>query len=230
LEEKETETKHPAYYSRRESLILTEFSQPAMPAEMGLLKGISTLRSIREFKPDPIPKETLTAILEAATKAASGSNSQPWEFIVVQDPKVKAELTRPMLEKWMKRLAAANMSPRMRKVYDDATEMLRNTEKVPAIIYCCFDRNKAGRSEEVQYASILPAVQNLMLAAHALGLGTCLTVHGSTSTRGEPEVKKILRIPDQVKIACLIYLGYPTRKHVPPRRKPLSNYVHYDTW
>jgi nitroreductase len=201
-----------------------------MPSEMSLLDGINTLRSVREFKPDPIPKEALTTVLEAATKAASGSNTQPWEFIVVQDPKVKARLTKPMLETWMKRLAASSMSPTMRQVYDDATEMLRNTEKVPAIIYCCFDRNKSSKSEEVQYASIMPAVQNLMLAAHALGLGTCLTVHGSTSTRGEPEVKNILGIPDHVKIACLVYLGYPARKYGPPRRKPVERHTHYNSW
>jgi len=198
--------------------------------ELTLLEGINSLRSIREFKLNSIPKEVLDKILEAATKAASGSNTQPWEFIVIQDPNVKARLKGPMLETWMKRLAASNMSSRMRKVYDDATEMLRNTEKVPAIVYCCFDRNKSSKSEEVQYASILPSVQNLMLAAHALGLGTCLTVHGSTSTRGEPEVKKILGVPDHVKIACLVYLGYPTREYGPPRRRPLKNYVHYDAW
>ncbi len=201
-----------------------------MPSEITLLKGINSLRSIRQFKPDPVPKETVKIILEAASRAASGSNTQPWEFVVVQDPKVKAALTRPMLETWMKRIAGGGMSPRMREVYDDATEMLRNTEQVPAIIYCCFDLNRASKSEEVQYASILPAVQNLMLAAHALGLGTCLTVHGSTSTRGEPEVKKLLGIPDHVKIACLIYLGYPTRRYGPPKRKPIEKYVHYDAW
>src|SRR6266702_6269985 len=196
--------------------------------EPTLLEGINSLRSIREFKPDPIPRHVLTKILEAATRAASGSNAQPWEFIVVQDPKVKARLKGPMLETWMKRLAASNMSSQMRKVYDDATEMLRNTEKVPAIVYCCFDRNKSSKSEEVQYASILPSVQNLMLAAHVLGLGTFLTVHGSTSTRGEPEVKKILGVPDHVKIACLIYLGFPAMRLGPPKRKPMEKFVHYD--
>ena len=201
-----------------------------MQREPTLLEGINSLRSIREFKPDQIPREVLTKILEAATKAASGSNTQPWEFIVVQEPKVKARLKGPMLETWMKRLAASNMSSQMRKVYDDATEMLRNTEKVPAIVYCCFDRNKSSKSEEVQYASILPSVQNLMLAAHAMGIGTCITVHGSTSTRGEPEVKAILGIPNNIKIACLVYLGYPTKHYGPPKRIPVTNYVHYDAW
>jgi len=201
-----------------------------MPREMPLLEGINTLRSVRQFRPDLVPKETLHKILEAASKAASGSNTQPWEFIVVQDPKVKARLTEPMLETWMRRLAGANLSARMREVYDQATEMLRNTEKVPAIIFCCFDLNRVSKSEEVRYASILPAVQNLMLAAHAVGLGTCLTVHRSTSTRGESEVEKILGIPDHVKIACLVYLGYPARKHGPPKRKPIDSFIHYDRW
>ncbi len=143
---------------------------------------------------------------------------------------MKAQLTKPMLETWMKRISGAGISRRMKEVYDEATEMLRNTEKVPMIIYCCFDLDRVSRSEEVRYASILPAVQNLMLAAHAFGLGTCLTVHGSTSTRGEPEVKKILGVPDHVKIACLVYLGYPARNHGPPKRKPIQNYLHYDKW
>ena len=201
-----------------------------MPREMTVLEGINSLRSIRRFKQDPVPKEKVTTILEAASKAASGSNTQPWEFIVVQDPKVKAQLTKPMLETWMKRVAGGGMSQRMREVYDEATEMLRNTEKIPVIIYCCLDLNRVSKSEEVRYASIFPAVQNLMLAAHALGLATCLTVHGSTPTRGEPEVKRILGVPDHVKIACLVYLGYPRRKHGIPRRKPIEEFTHHDKW
>ena len=202
-----------------------------MPAEISLLKGISTLRSIRKFKPDPIPDEKIKTILESASKAASGSNTQPWEFIVVRDAKLKARLKEPMLETWLQRISnIPGMAGRMRDVYDEATEMLRNTEKTPVLIYCCLDLNRVSKSEEVRYASIYPAVQNLMLAAHALGLSTCLTVHGSTPTRGEAEVKKRLGVPDQVKITCLVYLGYPAVKLGPPIRKPIEKFVHYDGW
>ena len=202
-----------------------------MPSEMSLLEGINSLRSVRKFKPDPIPEDKLKIILESASKAASGSNTQPWEFVVVRDSKVKARLKEPMLRTWLARLAGSTgMSPRMKGVYDDATEMLRNTEKVPLIIYCCVDLNRIGKSEEVRYASIYPAVQNLMLAAHALDLASCLTVHGSTLTRGEPEVKKILSIPDHVKIACLVYLGYPAVRLGRPKRKPIAKFVHNDRW
>jgi nitroreductase len=202
-----------------------------MPSETSLLDGINSLRSVRKFKTDPIPDDKLRIILKSASKAASGSNTQPWEFVVARDTKLKTRLKEPMLRIWLERVAGASgMSARMRDVYDEATEMLRNTEKVPVIIYCCVDFNRVGKSEEVRYASIYPAVQNLMLAAHSLGLATCLTVHGSTPTRGEPEVKKILGIPEHVKIACLVYLGYPAVRLGPPRRKPIEKFVHYDRW
>jgi nitroreductase len=201
-----------------------------MPREMTILEGINTLRSVRKFKMNPIPDDVLKTILEAASKAASGSNTQPWEFVVVRDPKQKALLKGPMLRTWLQRLGNSGLSDRMRVGYDEATEMLRNTEKVPIIIYCCVDLNRVGKSEEVRYASIYPAVQNLMLAARALGLVTCLTVHGSTPTRGEPEVKKILGIPEHVKIACLVYLGYPAVRLGHPKRKPVEKFVHHDHW
>src|SRR3989475_8132111 len=202
-----------------------------MPSEMALLDGINSLRSVRKFTPDPITDEKLKTVLESASKAASGSNTQPWEFVVVRDARVKARLKEPMLRTWLARLAGSTgMSPRMRDVYDEATEMLRNTEKVPVIIYCCVDLNRVGKSEEVRYASIYPAVQNLMLAAHAIGLATCLTVHGSTPTRGEPEVKKILGVPEHVKVACLVYIGYPAVRLGHPKRKPIEKFVHNDRW
>src|SRR5690348_8289016 len=202
-----------------------------MPREISVLDGINSLRSVRKFKPDSVPEDKIQLILKCASKAASGSNTQPWEFVIVRDAETKARLKEPMLRTWLSRLAGSSgMSPRIKDVYDDATEMLRNTEKVPAIIYCCIDLSRVGAGEEVRYASIYPAVQNLMLAAHSLGLATCLTIHGSTPTRGEPEVKRMLGIPERVKIACLVYLGYPSVKLGNPIRKPIEKFVHYDSW
>ena len=201
-----------------------------MSCGMTVLEAINTLRSVRQFKTGPIPRNIIETILAAGSKAASGSNTQPWEFIVVEDPEVKAKLTKPMLDKWLARISGSRMRGRMKEVYDEATEMLRNTAKVPAIIYCCLDLKRIGTGEEVRYASIYPAVQNMLLAAHCLGLGSCLTIHGSTPARGEPEVKEILGIPEHIKIACLVYIGYPIRKLSGPRRKPVTSFVHYDYW
>ncbi|TMI35540.1 hypothetical protein E6H26_06120, partial [Candidatus Bathyarchaeota archaeon] len=111
-----------------------------------------------KFRQDPVSDEIIRSILKAATRAASGSNTQPWEFVVVRDARVKARLAEPMLRTWLERLSSGpRMTGRMKEVYDDATEMLRNTEKVPAIIYCCIDLNRVSKSEEVRYASILPS-------------------------------------------------------------------------
>src|SRR5437879_7599659 len=99
-----------------------------------VMRSIETLRSVRSFKPDSIPKETLDRILRAASMAASGSNTQPWEFVVVQDRDVKARLKEPMLKKWLERIGGGTgMSQRMKETYDEATEMLMNSEKVPAL-------------------------------------------------------------------------------------------------
>src|SRR5438046_9851443 len=199
-----------------------------MSKEMSLLRGINSLRSVSKFRQDPVRDEIIRSILRAATRAASGSNAQPWEFVVVRDAKVKARLSEPMLRTWLERLGSRpRMSGRMKEAYDDATEMLRDTKKVPAIIYCCIDLNRVSKSEEVRYASILPAVQNLMLAAHAMGLGTCLTVHGSTPTRADREEKGLLLFLTKFRIAVLVNLGYQPFSIELPKRKLLDGFPHY---
>src|SRR2546426_11381508 len=95
-----------------------------MPRDIPLLEGIRSLRSVRKFTLDPILEDKLRIILESASKAASGSNTQPWEFVVVRDAKMKARLKEPMLRTWLEKLAGGSrISQRMRHVYDEATEM-----------------------------------------------------------------------------------------------------------
>src|SRR5437867_4773891 len=102
-----------------------------MPREMAVLEGISSLRSVRKFKSDPVPEDKLRIVLESSSKAASGSNTQPWEFVVVRDARMKARLKEPMLRTWLEKLAAGSgMSQRMRDVYEYATVLLMNTDTV----------------------------------------------------------------------------------------------------
>src|SRR5712692_2846997 len=101
-----------------------------MPSEMSLLDGINSLRSVRKFKSDSIPEDKLKIILESASKAASGSNTQPWEFVVVREANLKTRLKEPMLRTWLERLAGgAGTSARMRNVYDYFFNETPNTEK-----------------------------------------------------------------------------------------------------
>src|SRR2546428_9562524 len=90
-----------------------------------VMRSIETLRSVRSFKPDSIPKETLDRILRASSMAASGSNTQPWEFLVVKNRDVKARLKEPMLKKRFERIGGGTgMSQRMKETDDKAARRL----------------------------------------------------------------------------------------------------------
>jgi nitroreductase len=196
------------------------------------LKTISTMRSIRDFRPDPVEEAKLRTVLEAAIRAPSSSNSQPWQFVVLRDVRVKRKVGEVISARWHALMdpAMAKMPPDRRRIYEGATRLVDHTADVPVVILACIDLNKASKSEEAKYASIYPAVQNLMLAAWSLGLGACITTHGCSASRGEPEVKEILGIPEGVKVAALVYLGRPAKPPKPPVRPGIERVVHYDSW
>jgi len=196
------------------------------------IRTMETMRAIRDFKQDRVEDAKLREIFEAAVMAPSSSNSQPWEFVVVRDPEKKAAVGAIISEKWHK-LMDPNMEslpPDRRRLYEEVARLADNTAKVPVLVLACIDLNRASKSEEARYASIYPAVQNLMLAAWSLGLGTCITTHASSPQRGENEVKEALRIPKHIKVAALVYLGYPSKPPKPPTRVEAERAVHYDVW
>jgi nitroreductase len=193
---------------------------------------ILSLRTVRNFKTDQIEDEKISLILKAATSAPSSGNTQPWEFIVVKDFQIKKKIKNIISSTWRNHVINRlnEMDDKTRRVYDDATQLVDNSEKIPVIIFACLDLRKASKSEESKFASIYPAVQNLLLAAHSIGLGTCLTTHACTPSRGEEDVKSILGVPEYVKITALIFLGYPEKILGPPKRHELSTVVHIDGW
>ena len=196
------------------------------------IRTMETMRAIRDFKQDRVEDAKLREIFEAAVMAPSSSNSQPWEFVVVRDPEKKAAVGAIISEKWHK-LMDPNMEslpPDRRRLYEEVARLADNTAKVPVLVLACIDLNRASKSEEARYASIYPAVQNLMLAAWSLGLGTCLTTHGCSPEHGENEVKEILSIPEHIKVAALVYLGYPEGALSPPKRRALGAFVHNEGW
>lgn len=202
------------------------------PATNPTLRTIETMRSVRDYKPDQVEDEKLNAVLRAAVMAPSSGNSQPWEFVVVRDQEKKRLVGDVISARWHAAMDAyiAKLPPDKKSIYEGATRLVDSTASVPVVILACVDLDRASRSEEARYASIYPAVQNLMLAAWSLGLASCITTHGSSPARGEGEVKKVLGIPARVKVAALIYVGYPARALRPPTRPGLERVVHYDSW
>lgn len=204
---------------------------------MSLLDGIATTRAIRRYTDEPIPETDLNTILWHATRAPSGSNRQPFRFLVLRDDPVareaKALLGRAAREMWGAKEAAdgydagsgADASSPKARMARTMHHYVAHFEESPVVVLGCLVRYRAPFAAEG--ASVYPACQNLLLAARALGYGGCMSIWHAFV---EPELRELLAIPDTVFVAATISLGRPAGRHGPVRRRPLSELVYETTW
>jgi nitroreductase len=175
-------------------------------------------RAIRAFTTADVPDELVNQVLTAAIHAPSGSNTQPWHFIVIRDQAVKNALSEVYEE------ARAATYGNTRPSTGGPRQPL---SAAPVLIVACVNTPPSGQAGFQTGASIYPSVQNLMLAARALGLGTVLT---TLHRRRKARIHEILGIPDHIESAAIIPLGWPDREYGPNRRLPLETFVMYDRW
>jgi nitroreductase len=212
---------------------------------MDLFEAIRTLRSVRRFRPDPVPEAVLRQILEAAIHAPSARNAQPWVFIVVRDSETKRAIGAFYRAAWerAKAYTAATDADADIKQRPDYVRMMRRVDELathldraPVLILACLDTQQLGPMADTSghilapqsaYASIFPAVQNLMLAARGLGLGSTLT---TVYASAEEEVRAAVGIPSHVHIAALVPLGYPAHPFRVPQRRPVESVAFLDRW
>lgn len=177
---------------------------------MDLMNAIKERRSIRNFKSDPIPGEALQKVLEAVRWAPSWANTQCWEVIIVKDPKIKSEL--------------ATTLPKGNPAVPSMTQ-------APLILVLCGKKGTSGyyrgqvsteKGDWLLFDTGL-AMQNLCLAAHALGLGT--VVIGLMDHR---KAAQILGVPDDVEVVAMTPLGYPAAAGGSSKRKEISEFVSYE--
>lgn len=205
--------------------------------EIGLLEGLRTTRAIRRFTSDPIAEEDLATLLFAATRAPSGSNRQPFRFLVLRDGPRATEARRLIGEgarrAWGTKRRTDHYdrgsgrlpdSPKAR-LAATMTRFVEEFESIPVVVLPCLVRYRPPVPTEG--ASIYPACQNLLLAARALGYGGVLT---GWHAMVEPELRSLLDIPEQVFLAATIALGRPAGRHGPVRRRPLHELVYEDQW
>ena len=209
---------------------------------MDLFEAMSTLRAVRKLKPDPVPDDLLKKVLTAATWAPNGGNRQGWHFIVVKDPDKKKTMRDLYLPIWtayenghrpsVQKLPEPERT-KVGRMYDNARWLGEHFHEAPVIIVVCvhpadlaITDAKLDRPSVVGGGSIYPAVQNLMLAARAHGLGTTLT----TLLCGvEPKVRELLSIPNDWITAAHIPIGYPQGKGFGPlNRKPIGEVTSLD--
>src|SRR5262245_1218896 len=160
-------------------------------------------RAIRNFTGEDVPDALVEQVLTAAIHGPSGSNTQPWHFIVIRDPAVKQAISDAYEE------ARA-------ETYRDRPPVVGGPRQplsaAPVLIVACVNTPASGQAGFQTGASIYPSVQNLMLAARALGLGTVLT---TLHRRRKGRIHEILGIPDNVESAAIIPLGWPAREYGP---------------
>jgi nitroreductase len=172
---------------------------------MELLEAIKGRRSIRKFKNQPIPDETVTQLLEAATYAPSAGNIQPWQFIIAKNPEIKKKLSK----------AAYKQS---------------QVEHAPVVIVVCVDEQQAssyGTRGTTLYClqDTAAATQNFMLTAYSLGLGTCWI-----GAFKEDKVKEAVNAPEHMRPVAMIPIGFPDTTPKPRIRKPLSEIARNDSF
>jgi nitroreductase len=211
-------------------------TSPVMPDETDVFTVIGTQRAMRRLKPDPVPEELVKRLLWAATRAPNGGNRQPWRFLVITDPARKKRIQEIYLDAWDQYAKAGyavpnpNMSPEEAAANDrvvrSAQYLADHMHEAPVLILACAFGQGPNQGIAAG-SSIYPAVQNLMLAARALGLGTALT---TLHRWHEPEVRELLGIPETVDTAALIPVGWPRGKFGAGPRQPVEAVTYWDRW
>ena len=204
---------------------------------MDVFEAMETCRAIRFFKNDPVPQDAIDKIIYAATRAPSPGNSQGWDFIVVTDADLRKKLgdgisavMEPAVENATNQLGGTeNLDDVSRRMLVGALNLARTLEHVPVHILVCGKEiyPPEAPNESFVWSAAYPAAQNILLAARALGLGTCFTTYQMTCT---PLIREILSIPEDVHIAAYIPMGWPDMNFGPLARRPVADFTHMNGW
>jgi nitroreductase len=209
-------------------------------SEPGIFEIIHSTRAMRRLKPEPIPEATLKKIIDAGIRAPSGGNQQEWAFLLVRDPELKRFLRDYYWNTWQQlraksTLPTEGLPPAQQRMYNAVSDLAANLDEAPVILLACARQeylpiaalNNPRASKLAVYGSIFPAVQNILLACRALGVGATLTTIHSFF---EDALKQRLGIPDAMEVAAMIPMGYPQGKFGPVSRRPVEEVIHWDRW
>lgn len=195
---------------------------------------MQTQRAIRRWTDEPVPDELIERVVQAGCWAPSGSNSQPWGFIVVKDEGKRERLAAAIRASFESRMGGDLPNPddipdpTTRRMMRGAFNLFANFAAAPVWLIPCLVRVQSPAPEGLLAgSSIYPSIQNMMLAARAEGLGTVLTTpqDGIMS-----ELREELSIPENARPVAVIPMGWPDANFGPVTRKPLSEVLHWDGW
>ncbi len=203
---------------------------------MDFFEVVHTQRAIRRFKPEPVPQELIWRMIDAAIRAPSGGNSQPWAFLVITDPAKRKVISDAVkagnADADQRRAEAQTFDPTRRRMRMSSIEFRENVAQAPCLIVPCLVRPTSPSSDMTNLfagSSIYGAVQNMMLTARALGLGTLMTTFNIAI---EPLLRKEFNIPDDARPVAVIPVGFPAEgeRFGPTTRKPVESVTFWDGW
>ena len=215
--------------------------------DIGLFEAIYSARSLRRLKSDPVPEALITQVLDAAIRAPTAGNAQNWAFVVVRDPTLRRALGA--IYRKASDIAAAMYAEKgqpahlteaqYHRMMTTGAYLWEHMGEAPVILIPCLHqpvvptaegvdhRDELVYADRIRGSSIYPAVQNIILACRALGLGTTITTN---HLRCESEVRSLLGLPDDVDSFAMMPIGWPVDGFGPLSRKPLAEVVHADRW
>jgi nitroreductase len=210
--------------------------------DMPMLDAMMTQRAVRRLRPDPVDDALILKCIELALRAPTGANGQNWEFIVVKDPRIKKKLARRYRQVWKLYYrtviqGVAEWDESMAKTARAVQWQVDHFTELPVLIIACLRLSaREGKvpylpmphaAESAFFGSIYPSVQNLLLAARAMGLGASLITLPLWSLAS---ARRTLKLPMSVTPCCVIPIGWPRGKYGPTSRRPVDEVVHLDTY
>jgi nitroreductase len=187
---------------------------------------VARQRAHRRFTDEPVDDATVERMLEAAVRAPNAENRQPWVFLVVREPALRGALGDLMARAWDgggKQWSESRISARF--LADVESGMHGGFAGAPVMIVVGADLTRTA--EPTVASSVFPAIQNLLLAAGALGLGSALT---TIATGFAAELRELLSLPETVRVVAIVPIGHPAKQLGPSKRDPAREHAHRDRY
>jgi nitroreductase len=210
--------------------IMSEIDVDGIGEDIPLLEGIRTTRAMRRLRPDPVPRALIRKVCEAGTFAPSGGNRQPWLFVAVTDPERRAwvaERYRRVFDAYIgpaREAAKAPSYPREKLLnLRSAVHLAEHLHEAPVHLFV------AGwtRRGTPQVQALFPAIQNVLLACRAVGLGASLTTIHTAFGRA---VDEWLGLPENCPSCALLPIGWPRGTFRRPSRRPVDESLFFERY
>jgi nitroreductase len=186
---------------------------------MDAIDAIQRRTSVRRFRPDPVPRETLSRLLECAVRAPNHKLTEPWRFAVVTGAargRLAGLRARHRLERFN--------DPESDEAQAAAAKVRRETEETPAFVVVMCAQPADERTREEDYAAAMMATENLMIAAESLGLGTYLKTGGIMQ---DPGLGALVGLDPGFRVVAVVSVGYPAEAEAPRRRRPVEGFTRW---